>query len=294
MKETFSKTEILKSDDWDLIIRSQKNWLDIKFADIWQYRDLVFLFVRRDFVAQYKQTLLGPLWHVIQPLLTTFLFTIIFGKLAHLGTDQSPPALFYLSGVIMWNLFSGCVLGTSSTFVNNVGIFGKIYFPRLVIPISVIISTIIRFGIQLALFILVLVYFLVFMKGEAGLVAPNMHILLLPWILIIVAILGLGIGILVSSLTTKYRDLTMFVNFGISLLMYLSPVIYPAIIWKQYEWVMKLNPLTYVLEGFRYSFIGTGHFSFHGLIYSTIFALLFFFVGVVFFGQVEKKFMDTV
>jgi lipopolysaccharide transport system permease protein len=164
MKETFSKTEILKSDDWDLIIRSQKNWLDIKFADIWQYRDLVFLFVRRDFVAQYKQTLLGPLWHVIQPLLTTFLFTIIFGKLAHLGTDQSPPALFYLSGVIMWNLFSGCVLGTSSTFVNNVGIFGKIYFPRLVIPISVIISTIIRFGIQLALFILVLVYFLVFMR----------------------------------------------------------------------------------------------------------------------------------
>jgi lipopolysaccharide transport system permease protein len=283
-----------KSNEWDLVIKPTKGFGLFSFSAIWKYRDLVLLFVRRDFVAQYKQTLLGPLWHVIQPILTTFLFTIIFGKLARLGTDGSPPVLFYLSGVILWNLFSGCIMGTSSTFVSNAAIFGKIYFPRMVIPFSVIISTIVRFGIQLLLFTLVLAYFLVFPNKEYGAIHPNLNLLLLPVLVFIVSLLALGGGVLISSLTTKYRDLTMFVGFAIQLLMYLSPVIYPAMIWKQYEWVEKINPLTYIIEGFRYAFMGTSHVDFGGLLYSTLFAFVVFFVGTAFFSKVEKNFMDTV
>lgn len=280
-------------EGWDLVIEQKKRLVDLDFSAVWKYRDLVSLFVRRDFVAQYKQTLLGPLWHIVQPLFTTFLFTVIFGQIANIATDGSPRPLFYLSGLIVWSFFSGTVLSTSGTFVNNAAIFGKIYFPRLVSPISIVISNIIRFFIQFGLFLIVWTYYSWFTKEGAN-IHPNAGILLLPVVVLTVSLMGMGLGIIISSLTTKYRDLSMFTGFALQLLMYLSPVIYPSVLWGHYQWVMKYNPMSYMIETFRYAFLGTGSLHPEGILYSFVISLVLFLAGVILFNRVEKSFMDTV
>ncbi len=283
--------KIENNETWDLVIKPKAKLLSLNLNEIWQYRDLLMLFVKRDFVTQYKQTILGPFWYIIQPLITTVLYTLIFGSFAKLPTDGSPTSLFYLSGIVMWNFFSVCMSNTSNTFTNNAAIFGKIYFPRLIVPISAVISNLIRFIIQFAIFACFMLYYL----ASSNLIHISwLALIITPLLLLIMALMGLGFGIIISSLTTKYRDLTHFLGFGIQLLMYLTPVIYPASFWGKYEWVIKLNPLTSIVENFRYLYIGSGHFDGLSLIYSATFSLIVFFIGAVIFNKVEKNFMDTV
>ena len=279
------------NEHWDLVIKPKSNWLDINFADLWRYRDLILLFVRRDFVAQYKQTILGPVWHIIQPLFTTFLYAVVFGEIANLKTDGSPRPLFYLSGIIMWNFFSGCLLNTANTFIANAGIFGKIYFPRLVIPISTVISNSIRFGIQFFLLIAFLLFY-IFVRDIH--ISITYYVLYVPILIIIMGVMGLGFGIMISSLTTKYRDIALFLGFALQLLMYLTPVIYPASLWGKYQWVMDINPMTPIIESFRHAMLGSGHFDMTGIIYSGIFSIVVFLIGAILFTRTEKTFMDTV
>ncbi len=279
------------NEHWDLVIKPKSNWLDINFADLWRYRDLILLFVKRDFIAQYKQTILGPIWHIIQPLFTTFLYAVVFGEIANLKTDGSPRPLFYLSGIIMWNFFSGCLLNTANTFIANAGIFGKIYFPRLVIPISTVISTSIRFGIQFLLLIAFLLFY-IFIKDIH--ISTTYYVLYVPILIIIMGVMGLGFGIMISSLTTKYRDIALFLGFALQLLMYLTPVIYPASLWGKYQWVMDVNPMTPIIESFRHAMLGSGHFDMRGIMYSGIFSIVVFFIGAILFTRTEKTFMDTV
>jgi lipopolysaccharide transport system permease protein len=249
------------------------------------------LFVRRDFVAQYKQTILGPLWFIIQPLLTTLTFTLIFGNIARLSPDGLPKILFYLSGVTAWSYFSDCLLKTSETFSANANIFGKVYFPRLAVPVSIVISNLIRFGIQLGLFLSFYLYFLA--RGAA--IHPNQSLLLLPVLVLLMAALGLGSGIIVSAMTTRYRDLRFLVQFGVQLLMYSTPVILPlSKIPEQYRWIMLSNPMTPVIETFRYAFLGTGVFSWSYLGLSVAMAVFILAGGVLLFNHVERTFMDTV
>ena len=279
------------NEHWDLVIKPKSNWLDINFADLWRYRDLILLFVRRDFVAQYKQTILGPVWHIIQPLFTTFLYAVVFGEIANLKTDGSPRPLFYLSGIIMWNYFSGCLLNTANTFIANANIFGKIYFPRLVIPISTVISTSIRFGIQFLLLIAFLLFY-IFVRDIH--ISITYYVLYVPILIIIMGVMGLGFGIMISSLTTKYRDIALFLGFALQLLMYLTPVIYPASLWGKYQWVMDINPMTPIIESFRHAMLGSGSFDMSGILYSGIFSVVVFFIGAILFTRTEKTFMDTV
>lgn len=277
--------------DWTLVIRSKTRWFDLHLADLWRYRDLVVLFVRRDFVSTYKQTILGPLWFIIQPLLTTLTFTLIFGSIAQLSTDGLPKILFYLSGVTAWNYFSDCLLTTSDTFNANSSLFGKVYFPRLAVPLSIVISNLIKFGIQLGLFLGFFLYFL----GNGAAIRPTKALLLLPGLVLLMAALGLGSGIIVSSLTTRYRDLRFLVQFGAQLLMYSTPVIFPlSKLPQQYRWIMLANPMTPVIETFRYAFLGTGTFSWRLLGISAAATSLILAVGVLLFNKVEKTFMDTV
>jgi lipopolysaccharide transport system permease protein len=278
-------------EDWTLIIRPKTRWFDLHLADLWRHRDLVMLFVRRDFVATYKQTILGPLWFIIQPLLTTLTFTVIFGKVAQLSTDGLPKILFYLSGVTAWSYFSDCLMKTSETFNANANIFGKVYFPRLAVPVSIVISNLIKFGIQFGLFLCFYFYFLA--RGIA--IRPTSALLLLPALVLLMAALGLGSGIIVSSLTTRYRDLRFLVQFGTQLLMYSTPVIIPlSKLAGQYRWIMLSNPMTPVIETFRFAFLGTGTFSWTLLGISAAVTTLILVVGVLLFNHVEKTFMDTV
>jgi len=280
-----------KSADWTLVIRPKTHWFDLHLGDLWRYSDLIVLFVRRDFVSLYKQTILGPLWFVIQPLLTTLTYTLIFGNIAQLSTDGLPKILFYLSGVTAWNYFSDCLVMTSDTFNTNSNIFGKVYFPRLAVPISIVISNLIKFGIQLGLFLAFYLYF--FANGTS--IQPTLTLLLLPALLLLMAALGLGSGIIVSSLTTRYRDLRFLVQFGAQLLMYSTPVIYPlSKLPDRYRWVMLANPMTPVIEAFRYSFLGTGTFSWRLLAGSAAAASVILAAGVLMFNRVEKTFTDTV
>src|SRR5262245_44206363 len=277
--------------EWTLVIRPTSGWFDLHIADLWRYRDLVMLFVRRDFVSQYKQTILGPLWFIIQPLLTTLTFTLLFGNIARLSTDGLPKILFYLSGVTAWNYFSDCLTKTSETFSGNANLFGKVYFPRLAVPASIVISNLIKFGIQLTLFLGFYFYFLA--KGAA--IHPTRTLLLLPLLVLIMAALGLGSGIIVSALTTRYRDLRFLVQFGSQLMMYGTPVIYPlSKLSDQYRWIMLINPLTPVIEAFRYAFLGAGTFSWELLGISAVVTLLILTAGVLLFNRVERTFMDTV
>ena len=272
-------------------IRSRSGWFDIDLSELWRYRDLIFLFVRRDFVAYYKQTVLGPLWFLLQPLFTTVVFTIIFSRVAQIPTDGLPPFLFYMSGTVAWTYFASCMTQTSNTFITNAAIFGKVYFPRMVVPISVVISNLIAFAIQFGLFLAFMCYF--YLTGSD--IHPNIWLLLVPLLLVQMAALGLGMGIMISSLTTKYRDLTFALGFGVQLWMYATPIVYPlSQIPAQWQWLFALNPMTAIIETFRYAFLGSGAIQPWVLGISLAMTILILAIGIVLFSRVEKTFMDTI
>jgi lipopolysaccharide transport system permease protein len=282
-----------KTNDWTEEITPHTSLLDLKLRQVWRYRDLMLLFVRRDFVAQYKQTILGPLWHFIQPIITAFLFTFVFNTIAGISTEGVPPFLFYLSGITTWNYFARTLNNTSNTFVSNAHIFGKVYFPRLVMPLSAVISGLIAFAIQFGLFLIFLAYYYFFKENTA--LNPNRYILLTPLFLLVMATLGLGLGIIISSLTTRYRDLSVLIGFGVQLLMYISPVIYPiSAMPALYRPFVIYNPIAPLIEGFRYAFLGVGTFDWVGLGISTLISVVIFLIGVVLFNRVERNFMDTI
>jgi lipopolysaccharide transport system permease protein len=281
------------NDHWDLEILPKRNLLDINLRELWNYKDLVALFVKRDFVSQYTQTILGPLWHIIQPLLTTAMFLFLFGKVAKISTDGIEPVLFYMAGITIWNYFSACLTSTSSTFVTNAAIFGKVYFPRLILPISVVLSNVIRFGIQfMLLFVTMLIYATVFHNP----IHWSFNWLYIPLLVFAMACMGLGMGIIISSLTTKYRDMTLLLTFAVQLGMYATPIAFPYsfIKGKSYQWLIDANPLTSIAEAFRYCLFGQGTVTASGLVYSGIFILVTVTIGILMFNKVEKDFMDTV
>ena len=276
---------------WDLVIEPPKGWFDLHLRDLWRYRDLVGLFVRRDFVAVYKQTILGPLWHLIQPLLTTLMFTVVFGQIAGLPTDGIPQFAFYMAGTTVWSYFANCLTRTSNTFAANAGIFGKVYFPRMVVPASTVLSQLIAFAIEFGFFLCFYTYF----RLHGAAIRPNWAIGLLPALLLLMAGLGLGFGIVISSLTTKYRDLQVLVGFGVQLWMYATPVIYPlSTMPDRFRWLLVANPMTAVVETFRYGFFGVGTFSWAYLGYSAGFTVALLLAGLAVFNRVERTFMDTV
>ena len=277
--------------DWTLEIKPVSGWFNFHLKDVWRYRDLLFMFVRRDFVSVYKQTILGPFWFFLQPILTTITFTVVFGNIARIPTDGIPPILFYMSGIVCWGYFADCLTRTSSTFIANANSFGKVYFPRLVSPLSNIISLLMKFGIQM----LLLIGFLIYFKLNGSEVNPNIYILLTPYLIFLMAGLGLGFGIIVSSLTTKYRDLSFLVGFGVQLLMYATPVIYPlSAAPAKYRWIILANPMTAIIDHFWFAYRGAGTFNPGNLIYSSVFMLIVMAIGIVIFNRVEKTFMDTV
>lgn len=282
-----------EKENWDLIIKPKNKWYQIDLAAIWRYRDLLMLLVKRDFISVYKQTILGPVWFFVQPLLTTLTFTVIFGQLANISTDGIPQILFYLAGITLWTYFADCLNNTSNTFIANAAIFGKVFFPRLVVPVSVLISNLIKLGIQFLLFIIVWVYFVFFTQNN---VKPQLqYVWLFPLLILLMAGLGFGFGILVSSLTTKYRDLRFLVTFSVQLMMYASPIVYPLSITSgKLKTYLLLNPVTSVIEAFKFIFLGNGYLSFYALGYSALFMLVITGVGIVIFNKTEKSFMDTV
>lgn len=281
-----------ETQNWTSVIKPVSGWFDIHLGDLWRYRDLIVLFVRRDFVAVYKQTILGPLWFLLQPLFTTIVFTIIFGKIAKIPTDGLPQILFYLSGIVTWNYFSNCLSKASDTFVANAGIFGKVWFPRLAVPISIVISNLITFAIQFLLFMGFWSYFLI--KGSTINPQPLL-MMLLPLLIVQMAALGLGCGIIVSSLTTKYRDLTYLVAFGVQLWMFATPVVYPiSRIPERFQWIIALNPMAPIVELFRYAFLGAGTIIPWQICLSILNTIIILFIGIILFSRIEKSFMDTV
>lgn len=282
-----------EKEQWTEVISAKSSWFDLRLNELWRYRDLVMLFVWRDFVAQYKQTILGPLWHIIQPLLTTLTFLVVFTNVARIPTDGQPPLLFYMAGITIWGYFSRCLTSTSGTFVNNAAIFGKVYFPRLTVPVSTVISGLIAFLIQLGVFVAFYLFYYFFTDYK---LSPNLWILAIPFFLVIMGFLGLGLGIIISSLTTKYRDLSLLVGFGVQLLMYATPVIYPLSLITSAKWrfVLELNPACPLIEGFRYAFFGSGTFTLYQLGYCVAITTVIFLVGLGMFHKVEKSFMDTV
>lgn len=280
-----------QTNDWTIVIQPRKKWLDIDIKGIWRYRDLIYMYVKRDIITIYKQTILGPLWFVIQPLFTTIMYMFVFGGLAGISTDGAPQPLFYLSGIMLWNYFTACFNVSSNVFVGNAGIFGKVYFPRLVVPLSGIISNLIKMMIQLVLFIIVYLYYYF---TDVPLTV-NWSIILFPFLIFLIAFHGMSWGLVITSLTTKYRDLKQFVSFGISLFMYATPVIYPlSAAPGKYKYLIELNPLTPIFEAFKYSCMGCGSLSWGGLLYSTIFMCVTLFFAVLIFNRVERNFMDTV
>jgi lipopolysaccharide transport system permease protein len=281
----------INSEIWDLEIQPKRNLLDINLKEIWNYRYLVMLFVRRDFVAKYKQTILGPLWFVLNPLISTFMYTLVFAGIAGISTEGIPPQLFYLSGIVSWSYFAACLNGTSSTFLNNAGIFGKVYFPRLVSPISIIISSMVQLGIQLLLLSSFMIYY-----GLSGYhIQINSHLFYIPLLIINLALLGLGFGIIFSALTTKYRDLSNFLGIGVQLWMFITPVIYPSsVVPEKYRIFVIINPVAPLVEAFKFVLIGAGEFNYGRLLYSVVFTIILLFVGIVLFNRTEQNFMDTV
>ena len=278
--------------DWTLIITPHHKLWHVDFKEIWRYRDLIELFVRRNIIVQYKQTILGPLWFIIQPVLTVIMNMVVFGGIAKMSTDGIPQPLFYLAGNVCWFYFSDCLNQTSSTFRANAGMFGKVYFPRLVVPVATVTSNLLRFGIQLSLFIAMYLYF--FANGAD--LQPNMHLLLFPVLVVMMAGLGLGFGILVSSMTTKYRDLSVLFGFIVSLWMYATPIVYPMSMVpdERLRTVILLNPMTSIIEAFKFSVFGEGSFSWGALGYSFTFMCILLLIGIVIFNRVQRSFMDTV
>ena len=277
--------------DWTLEILPKDKLLHINLKEIWKYRDLLMLLVRRDFVSIYKQTILGPLWFIIQPILTTLMFMVVFGGIAKISTDGMPQSLFYMAGIVTWTYFSACITTTSDTFITNASIFGKVYFPRVIMPLSIVVSKLISFGVQ---FVLFLVFFFYYYFTGANL-HPNATLLLLPILIITSAGLGLGLGLIITSLTTKYRDFRFLIQFAIQLAMYASPVIYPlSSIPEKYKIYILANPMSAIIETFKYSFLGSGVFKWGYLAYSVAFMIITLILGIIIFNRVEKSFMDTV
>ena len=281
------------SDGWTTVICPSGSLFALNLAEIWRYRDLCAMFIKRDIVTMYKQTVLGPLWFFIQPIMTTAMYMVVFGKIAKIPTDGVPPPLFYLAGICLWQYFASCLTKTSSTFVANASIFGKVYFPRLVVPVATVTSHLIKMAIQFLLLVVAYLYF-VFVKGVQ--VSPTGYVLLLPVLVAMVSGLSLGFGILFSSMTTKYRDLRLMLTFMVQLWMYATPVIYPMGMIKgdKLRFVMQLNPLTGIFEAFKYGLLGAGEFSWGMLAYSACFTAVLVMVGVVVFNRVQKSFIDTV
>lgn len=279
------------TDDWDQIIEPHGKLLNLKFGELWRYRDLIYLFVRRDFVAQYKQTILGPTWHILQPLLTTIVFTIVFGRIAKIPTDGVPPFVFFLSGTVIWTYFANVITDTSVTFSKNAHVFGKVYFPRLVTPIATTLSKLIAFLIQFVFFIAYLAY----LKLTGVAISPNAWVFVTPALLLALAMLALSCGLLITAMTTRYQDLAVLVSFGVQLAMYASPVIYPiSSLPEKWQFWANLNPIAPILECFRYAFLGVGQFQPQQLIYSGIIISLMFGFSAIVFSRVERTFADTI
>jgi lipopolysaccharide transport system permease protein len=277
--------------EYTTVIKPKNKLFEVDFKEIWQYRDLFSMFVKRDIITQYKQTILGPAWFFIQPAITTIMYMIVFGGIAGISTDKLPQPMFYLANIVCWQYFADCLNKTSSTFTANQGIFGKVYFPRMIVPLSTVASGLVRMGIQFLLFVAVYVYYII--MGVH--IAPNIYILLLPVIIIMLAGLSLGFGIIISSMTTKYRDLTILFSFIVSLWMYATPIIYPlSSMSPKRQWIMGLNPVTSLVEAFRYGAMGVGTFSWMMLVYSFIFMIVLLGIGIVVFNKVQRSFMDTV
>jgi len=277
--------------EWDLVIEQQSSLLQLNLKDVWRYRDLLWLLVKRDFVSFYKQTILGPLWFFIQPLFTTIIFTFISGNLAGLSTDGLPQPLFYMAGITAWNYFADCLTKTSTVFRDNANIFGKVYFPRLIMPLSIVVSNLVRFGVQMLLFFMMIGYY-AYTGANFHL---NAYVLLFPILVLMMALLGLGLGLIITALTTKYRDLAFLITFGVQLMMYATTVIYPlSAAPAAYKWVIELNPMTGIIEAFRYGFLGEGSLTFQTLGYSIAFTLIALVLGVIIFNKTEKTFVDTV
>lgn len=276
---------------WDMIIEPHGNIFNLKLKEVWQYRDLLWLLIRRDFVSFYKQTILGPLWFFIQPLFTTIIFTFIFGNLAGISTDGIPKPLFYMAGITAWNYFAECLTKTSTVFKDNANVFGKVYFPRLIMPLSIVVSTLIKFAVQLLMFLILMGYYS--LKDSSFHITS--YILLFPFLVLLMALLGLGLGMIISALTTKYRDLVFIVTFGIQLLMYATTVVYPLTAApEKYRTLIALNPMTPIIETFRLGFLGEGSFSWMYLGISTAIILFITFIGIIIFNKVERNFIDTI
>lgn len=283
--------ETESDDSWDLVIRPKRHLLDVNLKEIWDYRDLLYMFVKRDIITIYKQTILGPIWFFVQPIMTMLVYVVVFGNIAKIGTDGIPKPLFYLSGIIMWNYFAESFNKTSTTFVSNAGIFGKVYFPRLIVPLSLVTSGLIKFLIQFGLFLAVYLYFY-FTRND---IHPNPWLLSTAYLLLLMAGLGLGFGIIFSSLTTKYRDLTFLIGFGVQLAMYATPIIYPmSLLGERMQAIMWWNPIAHIIETFKYGFLGAGEASITGLAYTTIFMIIVLTLGIIIFNRTEQTFMDTV
>lgn len=277
-------------ENWTEIIQPKTQIWDLRLKDLWRYRDLVMMFVRRDYVTYYKQTILGPLWFILQPLLTTLVFFLIFGKAANLAPAGTPPIIFYLSGIIIWNYFSECLTKTATVFRDNAAMLSKIYFPRLVLPFSIVLSNLIRFIIQFFIFCIIWLYYF----GNKD-VHPNIYLLLTPFLVLLMGLLALGAGMIISALTTKYRDLIFLMNFGVQLLMFLTPIMIPLEkVPFQYQWIIRANPATPIIETFRYAFTGYGSMNWGNLVYSGMFTVFILILGIIIFNKTEKSFTDVI
>jgi lipopolysaccharide transport system permease protein len=286
--------------EWTMIIRPQEKLWKVNLREIWDYRDLIELFVKRNIVVQYKQTILGPLWYLIQPLLTVIMNMVVFGGIAHMSTDGVPQVLFYMAGNVCWFYFSDCLNQTSNTFVANQGMFGKVYFPRMVVPISTVLSNLLRFGIQVGMFVAFWIYFYIsgsdISLGFVNVIVPFPVLVIVPFLVLMIAGLGLGFGILISSMTTKYRDFTILFTFVVSLWMYVTPIVYPIsmVTNETLRTIIMLNPMSSIIEAFKYATLGQGYFSWGALGYSFVFMSILLVWGIVIFNKVQRSFMDTV
>lgn len=280
-----------KEQTWTEEIKSKSSLFSINFNELWHYRDLLLVLLKRDFITFYKQTILGPIWFFVQPILTSLIYIIIFGQVAKLSTDGIPQLAFYLAGITIWNYFSDSLVKTSSVFQSNAAIFGKVYFPRLIMPLSIVFSNLLKFAVQFGLFIAVVLYYSLIEKS----IQPNWWVLMTPVLIVLMAAFALGLGMIFSSMTTKYKDLSFLLTFGVQLFMYATPVVYPiSAMPEKYKWLVNLNPLTGIFECFRYGYLGSGHFDPSSLLYTSIFTVILLVLGTVIFNKVEKSFMDTV
>ena len=290
----------MHKDKWLFEISPKNNLLDLNLKEVWQYRDLLMLFVKRDVVTVYKQTILGPLWYLIQPLFTSVIFTLVFNNIAGISTGSVPPFLFNLAGITIWNYFKECLTATSDTFKKNEAIFGKVYFPRVIMPMSIVVSNLLKFGIQIFIFICFYVYY----YFSAYAILPNKFIVFFPLLIVSMGMIGLGLGMIISSMVTKYRDLTFLVSFGVQLLMYLSAVMYPLDLMREklssifggrdFTWIIDLNPIAHLIEFGRFMLLNDGSYSNFGIIYTVLFTIIIFFLGLLVFNKTEKSFIDTI